>query len=67
MYRIIDQQIPYRYFAGGAVFNSKEAVRGQLISYHLGDTLDEEDAEVILHMTIDELLDFGQWELEKIN
>lgn len=61
MYRILDRQIAGRYFADGDKFETKEDVREQLISFHSIDC--EEDS--LNKMTLDEILDFGEWELEE--
>lgn len=64
-YRIIDRQIHGRYFADGALFNTKEDIRQQLISYHLTD-MDNGDTKKFKKFTLDEVLEFGEWDIEEI-
>jgi hypothetical protein len=65
MYKIIDLQLGGREFADGALFKNKEEVRQQLISYHETD-MEENDKKLLSKMSCNEILDFGQWELEVI-
>lgn len=60
-YKIIDLQITGREFADGAIFEDKEEARLQLIDFH---SIDAEEPEVLEKMSIDEILDYGQWQLE---
>lgn len=62
-YQIEDKQIPGRLFADGAIFTTKEEVRKQLISFHSNDT---DEPERIEKMTLEEILDYGEWELVEI-
>ncbi len=64
-YRLRDLQFECRYFGGddGVVFDSKDEIREQLIDYHSYDC--NEDS--LKKMTLDELLDFGEWRIEKIS
>jgi len=66
MFKIIDKQIAGREFADGAVFETKEDVRSQLINYHSIDT-EPEDMPLLEKMTVEEILDFGDWELKDIS
>lgn len=61
-YKIIDTQNG-GYFARGLEFNSKEAIRKQLISYHSIDYTGELPIE---NFTLNEILDWGDWDIEKI-
>ena len=65
MYRILDRQIPGRYFADGAVFCNKKAVRDQLIAFHSND-MEKTDVKTLQKMTLQEILDFGDWTIEKV-
>jgi len=49
-------------FANGVIFKSKKEVREQLISYHSNDC----NEESLKKMSLNELLDFGEWELKKV-
>jgi hypothetical protein len=64
-YKIIDKQIAGREFGDGAVFKNKKEVKEQLIDFHSADT-DEADLKVLKKMSLNELLDFGDWRLEKV-
>ena len=63
-YKLRDLQFAYRYFGGGngEIFNSKKEVQGQLISYHSSDC----NEESLKRMSFNELLEFGEWELEEV-
>lgn len=65
MYMIADLQIAGRYFADGTLFDTKEAVKEQLISYHSVDMGSKTDLHILKKMSLDELLEFGGWELEE--
>lgn len=58
-YKIIDLQIPGHEFADGAVFKNKEEVRRQLVDFHSNDC----DGKSLEKMSLDSLLEFGEWEL----
>lgn len=64
-YRIRDLQFDCRYYGGneGCIFNTKEEIRKDLISYHSADC----NEESLKKMTLDEILDFGEWKIEKIS
>jgi len=81
-YRIRDCQFDYRYFADGAIYNSKEEVLEQLASYHnidfTGVKNDGKDTpyEDIWEWLSDnfktdeeklnEILQYGQWAVEEV-
>jgi len=54
-----------RYFAEGALFDTEEDVRIQLMSYHLTD-MEEGDIGKFKKFTLDEILEFGEWEIEEV-
>jgi len=62
-YRIIDKQNKDDYFSDGAIFDSKEAVRKQLISYHQTDA---EEPEKLEKFTLEEILEWGTWDIELV-
>jgi len=65
-YRIIDLQFASsggRYFADGALFDTKEDIRQQLISFH---EVDSTDPEKLSKFTLDEVLNYGEWEIEEV-
>ena len=78
-YRIRDLQFECRYFADGAVFNSKEEILEQLISYHDIDFIgvDKDDNELTIEeyfkfykidtfeKQLEWILDYGEWEIEE--
>ena len=63
MYIIEDRQIYGRLFADGVKFNTKEEVREQLISYHSNDC---EDIGILENMTLNEVLDYGEWDIKEV-
>lgn len=63
MYQIRDLQFSDRLFADGVAFATKSEIRDQLVDYHLSDTFDNRDRNEIENMTLDDILDFGQWEI----
>lgn len=68
-YRIMDEQIPGRYFADGELFNTKEQVRKQLCDFHgidwNGETQDGKPLDINT-LTLDEILEYGGWKLEEV-
>ena len=64
MYKIRDLQFEdeERYFADGETFKTKEEIREQLVSYHSQDC----NKASLKRMSIDEILEFGEWELEEV-
>ena len=69
MYLIRDNQNG-GYFADGAKFKTKKAVREQLLSYHGVDLHSSDDREAGLvidlrKLTLDDLLEIGDWTLER--
>lgn len=48
------------YFAGGAIFHSKEEIKKQLISYH-------HDVEGVKKLTLNDLLEVGNWKIEELD
>lgn len=63
-YQIEDRQIHGRLFADGAVFDTEEEVRQQLLDYHSVDFIGEDmQPAPIPDMTLDEILEYGEWEL----
>lgn len=81
MYKIADLQINGRYFANGEEFKTKEDVVEQLLSFHDIDFegTDDKDNELDIYEylkfwkinTIEKelawVLEYGQWDIEKIN
>ncbi len=80
-YIIRDCQFECRYFADGAIFNSKKRILYQLASYHsidfTGVKNDGQDTpykdiwEFLMTLENDEtrlnwILDYGEWEIEKV-
>lgn len=63
-YRLKDLQFDCRYFGGDerTIFTSKDDIRESLISYHSSDC----DEDSLKGMDLDELLDFGEWEVEEL-
>jgi hypothetical protein len=64
-YILADLQITGRYFADGVVFKTKKEIKDQLISFHSTDT-DKEDIEKLKKMSLNELLDLGEWRIDEI-
>jgi len=62
-YRLVDADYNDREFADGEIFHSKQEIRGQLISHYLPDFEDENE---LRRMTVDELLEIGNWRLEEV-
>lgn len=80
MYKIADLQIPGRYVCDGELFNSKEECADYLIEYHSIDFSGTDDKDNELEIweylefwkiktakeKLDWVLEYGQWEIEKI-
>jgi len=64
-YQILDNQIHGRLFADGETFDTKDDILDQLIDYHSNDC-DEEDIETLQKMTLEEILDYGDWEIVEL-
>ena len=68
MFKIKDTQIACRYFANGHLFESKKDVRDQLVSFHSGDDfISDKDRKTLKKMRLEEILDYGGWELEEVS
>jgi len=64
-YMIVDKQVG-GYGFGGAIFTSKEQIREQLISYHSIDCEENDFGySPIEDYSLREILDYGQWEIER--
>lgn len=70
-FKIKDNQNDGRYFANGAIFETKRDVCEQLISYHSADCEVEIYEELLkadkVNQCLAELLDLGDWELEDVS
>ncbi len=64
-YHIEDLQIPGRLFADGEVYESTEAVRQQLVEYHLSD-VDPELLSYLGTMSLEQILVYGDWQLIEV-
>lgn len=62
MYKLIDKQNAGTF--SKLTFNDKEEIRQQLASYHSIDWTMEKDINT---MSLDDLLDYGDWEIESMN
>lgn len=59
-YKLIDLQVAGTF--DKVTFDSKEDIRNSLIDYHSNDC----EKESLEKMTLDELLEFGEWEIEEV-
>ena len=59
-YKLIDKQGAGCFLK--VVFDSKEQIRKQLISFHSADC----DEDSLKRMSLNELLDFGEWSIKQI-
>ncbi len=59
-YQILDRQIGGRLFGDGAVYDSLEEVRQQLVSYHSIDREGENDIETL---SLYDILEYGEWDV----
>lgn len=64
VYKIRDNQFNHKYFADGKIFRTKRTIREQLIDYHLDDCL---NPEILKKMTLNEILEYGNWSLEALH
>ena len=60
-FRIKDSQIAGRYFAQGEAFDDREHAEELLFNFH---EIDCEDKEVLSKLSLEELCEYGGWEIE---